>query len=181
MVISIIGVLVALLLPAVQSAREAARRAQCLNRIRQLALACMNFESARRRYPPGAAMAGTFPAKKLAPLTNFNKWRHDANPPLLDEILALNQKGYQGHSWIMEIFPQIEEKALSDQWDFDYSVAHNIEVLGFRVTDIASLYCPSRRAARPYPNDLNFVPQNGGSSNEHARSDSAARVKQSSA
>jgi prepilin-type N-terminal cleavage/methylation domain-containing protein len=51
-VIAIIGVLVALLLPAIQSAREASRRAQCLNQIRQLGLACLNYEAAQKAYPP---------------------------------------------------------------------------------------------------------------------------------
>ena len=48
-VIAIIGVLVALLLPAIQAAREAARRTDCINRIRQLAIACHNYESSRKR------------------------------------------------------------------------------------------------------------------------------------
>jgi prepilin-type N-terminal cleavage/methylation domain-containing protein len=52
-VIAIIGVLIALLLPAVQMAREAARRSTCLNRERQLALAICNYESAFKAYPPG--------------------------------------------------------------------------------------------------------------------------------
>ncbi len=52
-VIAIIGVLVALLLPAVQAAREAARRSQCQNNIRQLALGCMNHEAALARLPVG--------------------------------------------------------------------------------------------------------------------------------
>lgn len=53
-VIAIIGILVALLLPAVQAAREAARRSQCLNQMRQVALACLNYESAREHLPAGA-------------------------------------------------------------------------------------------------------------------------------
>jgi prepilin-type N-terminal cleavage/methylation domain-containing protein/prepilin-type processing-associated H-X9-DG protein len=53
-VIAIIGVLVALLLPAIQAAREAARRSSCLSQIRQLGLAALNYESANKVFPPSA-------------------------------------------------------------------------------------------------------------------------------
>jgi len=51
-VIAIIGVLIALLLPAVQAARESARRSQCSNHLRQIAVACLNFENSRKGLPP---------------------------------------------------------------------------------------------------------------------------------
>ena len=54
-VIAIIGILVGLLLPAVQAAREAARRATCQNNVRQVMLACTNYQSAQMRFPAGAS------------------------------------------------------------------------------------------------------------------------------
>src|SRR5438105_15114730 len=56
-VIAIIGILVALLLPAIQAARESARRTKCVNNLHNIALSCLNYESAKKTLPPGAVNA----------------------------------------------------------------------------------------------------------------------------
>jgi prepilin-type N-terminal cleavage/methylation domain-containing protein/prepilin-type processing-associated H-X9-DG protein len=58
-VIAIIGILVALLLPAIQAAREAARRSQCLNNMKQLGVAFLNYESAKKQFPMSIKRAGS--------------------------------------------------------------------------------------------------------------------------
>jgi prepilin-type N-terminal cleavage/methylation domain-containing protein/prepilin-type processing-associated H-X9-DG protein len=58
-VIAIIGVLIALLLPAIQAARESARRSQCLNNLRQMGLGMMGYENARKKYPMGQWVPST--------------------------------------------------------------------------------------------------------------------------
>ena len=67
-VIAIIGILVGLLLPAVQSAREAARRMTCSKNVREIGLATLNFESAFKRLPPGVMTPVTSPLMPSAPL-----------------------------------------------------------------------------------------------------------------
>ena len=75
-VISIIAVLIALLLPAVQTAREAARRAQCFNNLKQMGLAMHNYLSANECFPPGSLYADdAFDQTKGTPLfSNYAGW-----------------------------------------------------------------------------------------------------------
>ena len=89
-VITIIGILIALLLPAVQAAREAARIAQCQNNIKQLALGCLDHESATKRFPTGG--------------WGF-AWTGDP-----DRGTDWRQPG----GWIYNVLPYIEQQALHD-------------------------------------------------------------------
>ena len=88
-VIAIIGVLVALLLPAVQAAREAARRAQCLSQIKQIALALQNYHDRRNAFP-------------FASTAYFNP-------------AATVGSEEDGYSWLFQILPEMEQRNLFDR------------------------------------------------------------------
>jgi prepilin-type N-terminal cleavage/methylation domain-containing protein/prepilin-type processing-associated H-X9-DG protein len=100
-VIAIIGILVALLLPAIQAAREAARRSQCTNNIKQIALSCLNFESAMRCLPPGGPTCVDTPDNDGGPVPS---WWVMGNG---------KQGGCYGPNWALQLFGFIEEGSLA--------------------------------------------------------------------
>ncbi len=89
-VIAIIGILIALLLPAVQAAREAARRTQCTDNLKNMGLACQNYAAAKRTLPPGKTIQQTS-------ATGVNEYSN----------------------WALEILPFAEEMALYRSYHFD--------------------------------------------------------------
>lgn len=126
-VIAIIGILIALLLPAVQAAREAARRTQCANNLKQLGLALHNYHDAHRAFPFA--------------------WMLDLpNPP--------NFTGINFQSWGVLILPFIEQTALAQQYDYRVPTFDQAAALGFNAqavqrnlavirTVLPTFICPS--------------------------------------
>ncbi len=127
-VIAIIGVLVSLLLPAVQSAREAARRIQCTNNLKQLALAFLTHESAHRHFP-----------------TSGWGWRWQGDP---DRGFGKEQPG----GWGYNILNYLEEQNLRQlgKGVTDPQTRQN-QMIVLVSTPISVFTCPTRRAAIAYP------------------------------
>ncbi len=98
-VIAIIGILIALLLPAVQSAREAARRIQCTNKMKQLALALHNYHTSHGSFPPG------YLSEKK---TSDSDWCYS------DSSCANH-----GAPWTVLILPFLEQMPRYEEFDFD--------------------------------------------------------------
>lgn len=150
-VIAIIGILVGLLLPAVQMAREAARRAQCLNNMKNIGLANVNFETAKKNYPGvqdtfGISGSGTSTTGKIG-------------------------------SWVVALMPQLELQPLRDLWDTPHNNSPSSEQVAwaraafdndeFEISrfypNVATLTCPSDRnvefnAANSYACNAGFYP-----------------------
>ena len=119
-VIAIIGILIALLLPAVQAAREAARRSSCSNNMKQIGLGLHNFESVHHRFPTGGE--GTNPSTKG---TTFDT--------------------KDLHSTFTYILPYIEQQAVFQQMDLSYTY-RDTRWPGNQAaakTEIAAYACPS--------------------------------------
>jgi prepilin-type N-terminal cleavage/methylation domain-containing protein/prepilin-type processing-associated H-X9-DG protein len=119
-VIAIIGILVGMALPGIQQVREAARRTQCLNRLRQIGLATMLFHDSHEAFPP----ARLYP-KKYA--------------------VAPRDAGSDEPSWLVRILPFMEQQAFYNQWDLSESYTDQPEETVSH--SLASFVCPSRRTA----------------------------------
>jgi prepilin-type processing-associated H-X9-DG protein len=128
-VIAIISVLIALLLPAVQSAREAARRSQCVNNLKQLALAALDYESANQTLPPGGF---TRPAAWPGSTWNFGP--------------------------LVSLLPQLEQRAVFNAVNFDWNVfaGSNVTIAGI---GLSAFWCPSDASVwSPSPADPSRYP-----------------------
>jgi prepilin-type N-terminal cleavage/methylation domain-containing protein len=149
-VITIIGILIGLLLPAVQSARESGRRTQCANNLRQLTIACIQHESAHAYYPTGGWI-----------------WWWSGDP---DRGTDRRQPG----GWTYNVLPFIEQQPLHDLGIGKSASAKRGDLAQAAQTPLSIFYCPTRRAPAVYPNPYNTV--NINPIDKAARTDYAANA-----
>jgi prepilin-type N-terminal cleavage/methylation domain-containing protein/prepilin-type processing-associated H-X9-DG protein len=133
-VIAIIGVLVALLLPAVTAAREAARRTQCGNNLKNLGLAMINYHDVNRKFPLGGVCINNtcHPAPVGQGTSNYRD----------DTTTAWST------TWAISILPQLEQKALFDMWDPSKRYGANNTQRQVTGTPLQIFKCPSDITAR---------------------------------
>ncbi len=145
-VIAIIAVLVALLLPAVNAAREAARRIMCVQQLRQVAMAVLQYESARKGLPPGALLAPevTNPGQ----VANCMRGSTSFNTGALSYCFDMTSvRGGPSLSWIVLCLPYFEEQAIYDQFDLTKPLVQQSK--NPQAKRIEFLVCPSDRAGGP--------------------------------
>jgi prepilin-type processing-associated H-X9-DG protein len=146
-VIAIIGILVALLLPAIQAAREAARRISCQNNVKNITLAVLTFADAQKALPPATT----------APVVAGSE---QINNTTMDQSL----------SWLVQILSQMEESALKDKFNMKLNLPQQDATFKLEESQVSILFCPTDSArGRYYSSGATF-------GRRHAKANYAAYV-----
>ena len=159
-VIAIIGVLIALLLPAVQSAREAARRTECANKLKQLALALHHYQEAIGQFPPGG-------------IATVNSC------PL--NVPDLNHHLRQKAGWTILVLPYMEQQNRYDEFDHNGTFSARIMDDGtnepLQYTPNPAFKCPSDPFNRPDKYYGNYFGCAGGGAENQAACHSSSDAR----
>lgn len=158
--ISVIGILIGLLLPAVQAAREAARLVQCKNNLKQVALACHNYETAFNVLPGYGGEAGGFLIRQLPGHTRTTQG---------------------GGNWITQSLPFMERNTLAQQIGSlaSHRSPHTVPNVEEAVSSpVEGLICPTRRRVKSYPLQSPYRERYGsrGARTDYAMNGGAAEV-----
>ncbi len=127
-VLGIIGILITLLLPAIQSAREAGRRLQCQNNMKQLATACVAYHDSLNAFPPAMTVPTKGSDQDRDP-GETNKW---------------------GPNWVIDILPFCEYDSLHHQFDLTKPISDSANATA-RATPVPTMLCPSDAAYNRTP------------------------------
>src|SRR5262245_5180528 len=125
-VIAIIGILVSLLLPAVQQAREVARRMSCANRLKQIGLAGLNYESTHKVFPPAYITANPGANGSAFGVSYGDEYRN----------------GPSGFAWGALLLPFVEQQGLYAQFDFNAPCWAPVNAAAAK-TKVTVFLCPS--------------------------------------
>jgi prepilin-type N-terminal cleavage/methylation domain-containing protein/prepilin-type processing-associated H-X9-DG protein len=182
-VISIIGILVGLLLPAVQSAREAGRRTQCASNMRNVGLAILQYVNSKNTFPP----AGEF-CEDATTLTSLTSGTIDPSQSVINGFMpggTARATAVPMYSWVVPILPYMEANDMFNQWtmfppgtsatgngavsyyDPTNYIAGQASNFTIANTAIGVLKCPDDVSAQPNQGNLSYA-VNGGFSLWHA-------------
>lgn len=128
-VIAIIGVLVALLLPAVQAARESARRIQCNTQLRELGQAALTFEGSKKRFPGWQEIVARDAGLPI-------------EAPFTDPTTGVTGTANKVGGWPVLLFPYLDQNSLYDRWDDKAVLANDPSLVQF----MPIYSCPSRQS-----------------------------------
>lgn len=171
-VMAIIGILVALLLPAVQQAREAARRTQCFNNIHQICVAFHNYLSSHRHFPPGwVTEQNTTASSASTPHPSCVQWLtttesqplgKDQSNPSLTVIETLpagtNMAISDKWPWTAMLLPQLDQTTTQVDYNLEKHLSPNLQAVQLV---IPAVICPSSQLASARPNSYAYSSYKG--------------------
>jgi len=159
-VISIIGILVGLLLPAVNAAREAGRRAQCQNNMKNIGLGLMQFSTSKNYFPNSAIIDETAQVVSGQP----NAYTAVASPSSFTGANGVVLR----HSWVVDILPYIDEQERFNAWNRDLPYLSTLSASADKpsnkticTTAIKILSCPDDGSTQTNAGNLSYVVNSG--------------------